>query len=362
MEDIKVSARPGTGPVSPRHAFDTDALGVWLARHLGGEVAPLRLSQFTGGQSNPTFLLETAGGEYVLRKKPPGDLLSSAHGIDREFRVMTALADSGVPVPRLRGYCEDPDVIGTPFYLMDYQPGRIFTDPLLPTMTSKERASAYGAMNETLVRLHTFDWRGAGLGDYGKPERFVERQLARWSRQYAESRTDDVPAMVRLRDWLEAHIPNDERAAITHGDYRLGNLIFAADGPRIAAVLDWELSTIGHPLSDLAFNCMTYHLPAGHPISPGFVGADLAVLGIPSEAAYLDAYARRCGIDPRPYWRFYMAFSLFRTAAIQQGVYARARKGSAASRTAELFGESYQIVADAGLRLTEQVHGSANYG
>lgn len=359
--DIATSARPGAGPVLPRHAFDMGALGGWLTRTLGREAAPLHVWQFTGGQSNPTFLLETAGGEYVLRKKPPGDLIASAHAIDREFRVMTALADSGVPVPRLRGYCEDPDVIGTPFYLMDYQPGRIFTDPLLPTMTAKERACAYDAMNEALARLHALDWREAGLGDYGKPERFIERQLARWSRQYAESRTEDVPAMIRLRDWLEAHIPNDERAAITHGDYRIGNLIFAADEPRIAAVLDWELSTVGHPLSDLAFNCMTYHLPAGHPILAGFVGVDLAALGIPDEAAYLDAYARRSGIDPRPYWRFYMAFSLFRTAAIQQGVYARARRGNAASKTAGLFGESYRLVADAGLRLTEQAHGSAHH-
>jgi aminoglycoside phosphotransferase (APT) family kinase protein len=352
--DTKTSARPGAGPISRRHAFDTVALGTWLAKHLGGEVAPLCVWQFTGGQSNPTFLLETSDGdEYVLRKQPPGDLLSSAHAIDREFRVMTALAGSNVPVPRLRGYCEDPDVIGTPFYLMDYQPGRIFTDPLLPTLTPIERTSAYDAMNEALARLHAFDWREAGLGDYGKSERFIERQLARWSKQYAASRTDDVPAMDRLRDWLEANIPDDEQAAVVHGDYRLGNLIFSADAPRIVAVLDWELSTIGHPLSDLAFNCMTYYLPAGHPISTGFVGVDLAALGIPDEATFLDAYARRSGYDPRPHWRFYMAFSLFRTAAIQQGVYARARKGNAASTTAALFGESYRLVADAGLRLAK---------
>ena len=351
--DIKTSARLGAGPVSRRHAFDTAALGAWLTKHLGGEVLPFSVWQFSGGQSNPTFLLETPSGEYVLRKKPPGDLLSSAHAIDRESKVMTALADSGVPVPRLRNYCEDPSVIGTPFYLMDYQPGRIFTDPLMPALTPMERATAYDAMNEVLARLHTFDWRGASLDDYGKPERFIARQLTRWSKQYAQSRTDDVPAMARLRDWLEAHIPDDEKAAIIHGDYRLGNLIFAADGPRIAAVLDWELSTIGHPLSDLAFNCMTYHLPAGHPISAGFVGVDLATLGIPDETAYLDAYARRSGIDPHRHWRFYMAFSLFRTAAIQQGVYARALKGNAASSTAEVFGESFRLVADAGLRLTE---------
>ena len=345
-------ARPGTRPVAARHAFDTAALERWLAGELAGFSGPLEVAQFAGGQSNPTFLVSTPAAEYVPRKKPPGELLATAHAIDREYRVLQALAASGVPVPTLRGWCEDAGVIGTPFYLMDYQAGRIFTDPLLPTFTPAERGAAYRDMGTTLARLHALDWRALGLADYGRPERFIERQLARWSRQYEASRSDDVPAMERLGAWLAEHMPADDHAAITHGDYRIGNLIYAEDAPRIVAVLDWELSTIGHPLADLAYNCMTYHLPAGHPISAGFVGVDLATQGIPSEDEYLATYAAASGIDPRPHWRFYMVFSLYRTAAIQQGVYARALKGNAASSTAEQFGESYRMVAAVAERLS----------
>lgn len=350
--NMTTSPRPGTRPVASRHVFATAALSTWLARHLDGFTDPFEVLQFAGGQSNPTFLLTTPVGEYVLRKQPPGELLLSAHAIDREYRVMRALAGSGVPVPVTRGYCHDATIIGTPFYLMDYQPGRIFSDPRLPTLAPTERAAAYDTMNAVLAQLHAFDWRGAGLADYGKPERFIERQLARWSKQYAASRTDDVPAMERLRDWLTTHMPDDELASIAHGDFRIGNLIYALDQPTVAAVLDWELSTIGHPFSDLAFNCMTYHLPAGHPVSAGFLGADLKTLGIPDEDSYVASYAERSGLDPRRHWNFYMAFSLFRTAAIQQGVYARALKGNASSTTAHMFGESYRLVAEAGLRLT----------
>lgn len=343
--------RPGTRPVAPRHAFDTTALQPWLMAHLDGFAGPLHVLQFAGGQSNPTYLLSSPAGEWVLRKQPPGPLLPSAHAIDREYRVLRALAGSAVPVPAVRVYCDDPTVIGTPFYLMDYHAGRIWDDPLLPGQTPAQRAAAYAAMNEALAHLHGFDWRANALADFGKPERFVERQLARWSRQYAASRTDEVPAMERLGTWLAEHLPADEHAALTHGDYRLGNLIYDAQAPRVLAVLDWELSTIGHPFSDLAFNCMTYHLPAGHPVCAGFVGADLKALGIPDEDSYLADYARHSGLDPRPHWTFYMAFSLFRTAAIQQGVYARALKGNAASSTAHLFDESFRLVADAGWRL-----------
>lgn len=343
--------RQGTRAVPSRHRFDEEALSRWLAAHLSGFEAPLAVRQFEGGQSNPTFHLAAASGEYVLRKKPPGMLLPSAHAVDREYRVLLALAGSGVPVPVARTYCDDAAIIGTPFYLMDYQPGRIFTDPLLPGVPAPERTALYDAMNDTLARLHRFDWRRAGLADYGRPEQYVARQLDRWSKQYDAMRTDDVPELDALRQWLTAHIPDDEQAAIAHGDFRIGNLIFHATEPRVVATLDWELSTIGHPLSDLAFNCMTYHLPAGHPISAGFAGADIQALGIPSEPDYLAAYASRTGTDPRPSWGFYMAFSLFRTAAIQQGVYARALQGNASSTTARAFGESYRLVARAGHRL-----------
>jgi aminoglycoside phosphotransferase (APT) family kinase protein len=348
------AARPGTRAVSPRHRFDEAALDRWLEGHLEGYAGPLGISQFAQGQSNPTFHLATRHGEYVLRKKPPGELLASAHAIDREYRVIGALHGSAVPVPRTRVYCDDASVIGTAFYVMDYVAGRIFTDPLLPGMAPEARASLYDAMNRSLASLHAFDWRAAGLGDFGKPERFVERQVARWSRQYAASRTDDEPAMERLMGWLEANRPQDERAAITHGDFRIGNLVFQPQAAEVAAILDWELATIGHPFSDLAYNCISYHLPAGHPISAGFAGADLDALGIPGEAEYVATYAGRSGLDPGPDWRFYLVFSLFRVAAIQQGVYARALKGNASSDQAALFGESYRMVARAGLQLADR--------
>ena len=343
--------RPGTRPVAERHRFDQAALQAWMDEH--GFPGPIQVAQFAGGQSNPTFLITSDGAEYVLRKKPPGKLLPSAHAIDREYRILQALAASAVPVPTVRAYCADESVVGTPFYLMDYCAGRIFSDPLLPGLEARERADLYAAMSDTLAALHRVDWRAAGLADFGRPEKFAARQLARWSKQYDASRTDEVPAMEELRTWLEANIPDDERAAIAHGDFRIGNLIFHPSKARVIAVLDWELSTIGHPFSDLAYNGMTYHLPAGHPIAAGFVGADIAALGIPSEQAYLDAYSRRSGLDPRPHWRFFMAFSLYRIAAIQQGVYARALAGNASSTTAHLFGESYRLVAEAGRRLTD---------
>lgn len=345
--------RPGTRAVSSRHRFDESALADWLTAHLPGFKGPLAVRQFEGGQSNPTFHLAARSGECVLRKKPPGLLLPSAHAVDREYRVLRALAGSEVPAPVAWTYAEDEAIIGTPFYVMAYQPGRIFTDPLLPGVSPSERAELYDAMNDALARLHRFDWHGCGLSDYGRPEQYVARQLRRWSKQYDATRTDDVPEMDALRLWLGAHIPDDEQSAIAHGDFRIGNLIFHATEPRVMAILDWELSTIGHPMSDLAFNCMTYHLPAGHPISAGFVGADIQALGIPSEESYLGAYAGRTGRDPRPNWDFYMAFSLFRTAAIQQGVYARALQGNASSPTAQAFGESYRLVARAGHRLIE---------
>lgn len=346
-----IGERPGTGPVADRHRFDEAALAAWLR---GADIdfdGALSVRQFAGGQSNPTFLLTTGSGEYVLRKQPPGKLLPSAHAVDREYRILHALAGSGVPVPRARAFCADASVIGTPFYLMDYQPGRIFSDPLLPGVSPTERRAMYDSMNEALARLHCVDWRALGLGDYGRPEQFVARQLARWTRQYDATRTGEVPAMRELRGWLEAQPPPDDVAAIVHGDFRIGNLIFDERRPAVVAVLDWELSTTGHPFSDLAFNCMTYHLPAGHPVAAGFTGADIAALGIPTEADYVAAYAARTGRDPSAHWRYFMAFSLYRTAAIQQGVYARSCQGNAASATAQLFGASYRMVAEAGCAL-----------
>ena len=339
---------PGTKPVPPRHQFNEATLATWLARNLAGFEGSLSIRQFEGGQSNPTFLLQAPSGLWVLRKKPPGKLIASAHAIDREYRVLMALADSDVPTPRPRIYCEDETVIGTQFYLMDFVPGRIFTDPLLPGFASAERAAIYDAMNDTLARLHCIDWRAAGLGDYGRPENYFSRQIARWQKQYEQTRTEAVPAMESLMAWLLSHVPDDQTAAIAHGDFRIGNLIFDSGAPRVIAVLDWELSTIGHPLGDLAYNCMTYHLPMEDEVSGGFVGADIKALGIPAEADYIAAYGRRTGFELAPLWRFGMAFSLFRTAAIQQGIYARSLQGNASSSTAHLFGASFKRVAEAG--------------
>jgi aminoglycoside phosphotransferase (APT) family kinase protein len=341
-------ARPDTRPVSERHRFDEVALGRWMSRHVRGFEAPAAIRQFAGGQSNPTFLLEAASGDYVLRKRPPGTLLATAHQVDREYRILDALADSGVPVPRVHAYCADPGVIGTEFYVMAYQPGRIFTDPRLPGVTATDRAAIYDSMNATLARLHCIDWRALGLADFGRPEGYVARQLALWSRQYAATRAEDTPALDALRDWLQAQPVPEDVAAIVHGDFRIGNLIVHEHEPRVVAVLDWELATLGNPLADLAYNCMTYHLPAGHAVAAGFIGADVAALGVPTLEEYVAAYARHAGLDELPDLRYLMAFSLFRVAAIQLGVYARARQGNAASPMAVLFGDSYRMVAEAG--------------
>jgi len=337
--------RPGARVVSAKHRFDEVALASYLEKALPGFSMPMQVLQFEGGQSNPTFLLTTPAGEYVLRKKPPGKLLSSAHAIDREYRVLSSLQGAGVPVPCTHLYCEDVSIIGTAFYVMEYVPGRIFTDPALPGLSPEERRAAHDSMNAALAQLHQVDWRAAGLGGFGRPECYAQRQIERWSRQYQATKTESVVAMDRVQEWLLANVPPDGPAAIAHGDYRIGNLLYDPDASRVAAILDWELATIGHPFADLAFNCMSYYFPPGDPVAPGLTGLDLAALGIPSEEEYLEAYARRTGNDPRPHWRFFMAFSLYRTAAIQQGVYARALTGNASSHLAERFGTLYQMTA-----------------
>ena len=327
------------------HRFDEARLAAYLAGRLPGVSAPMTLRQFEGGQSNPTFLIESATGRYVLRKKPPGALLPSAHLVEREYRVMRALKDSDVPVPAMHLLCEDDSLIGTSFYVMDHIEGRVFRDPSLRGIPPADRAAIYDAMNDTLARLHAVDWRAAGLADFGKPENYVGRQTDRWTRQYRASQTQEIAAMDRLIDWLPAHMPADEEVSIAHGDFRLENLIFHPAEPRILAVLDWELSTLGHPLSDLAYNCMTYHFPAEGLSFPGLGGLDLATLGIPAESDYVDAYCRRTGRDGIPEWQFFLAFSLFRMAAILQGVYARSLQGNAASEKAAKMGKMPALLA-----------------
>jgi aminoglycoside phosphotransferase (APT) family kinase protein len=341
------------GPVAERHRFDEAALEHHLSRGLDGFDAPLSVRQFEGGQSNPTFLLSSPSGDLVLRKQPPGRLLPSAHAVDREFRILRALADTGVPVPRALLYCADASIVGTPFYVMEFLAGRVYRDSLLPDMQPAERAAIYAAMIETLARLHDVDWKSVGLGDYGRTENYIQRQLARWSKQYEASKTGDDPCMEKVTAWLTAHAPASETVTIVHGDYRLQNMVLHPREPRILGVLDWELSTLGNPIGDLAYHCMSHHLPASDGPAGGFLGRDLAALGIPSEAETVAAYCRRRGLETIAEWRFFLVFSLFRTAAIMQGVYARSLQGNASSAEAHRYGELFGIASAAAWSLAE---------
>ena len=322
-----------TVPVMERHRFDEASLDRYLRANLEGYRGGLEVRQFDSGHSNPTFFLtaEMTGGtrgEFVLRKKPPGKLVASAHQVDREFRVISALAGTDVPVARARLLCADDAVIGQMFYVMDYVDGRILIDPSMPDQTPAERAAIFDSMNDVLAKLHKVDFRKVGLGDYGRSGNYIARQVARWSRQYAELKTEDIPAMDRLSAWLPEHIPPEDPTTIVHGDYRLGNLIVHPTEPRIVAVLDWELSTLGHPLADLAYNCIGYHLPDP---PHGFATVDFAKLGLPTESDYVAAYCRRVGRARIEHWNTYVAFSLYRLAAIAQGVYRRGLAGNSSN-------------------------------
>jgi aminoglycoside phosphotransferase (APT) family kinase protein len=336
-------------PVLANHRFDEGALASYLAAHLEGFAGPMAVRQFQGGQSNPTFHLATPHGEYVLRKKPPGKLLPSAHAVEREFRVQGALAGSAVPVARMRLLCEDAAVIGTAFYVMDYIEGRVFADRLLPGVAPEERAALYDAMNATLAALHGVDWRAAGLEGFGRPDGYIARQIARWTQQYVASDVGAVPAMDRLAAWLREHAPPAEETAIAHGDFRLGNLIFHPSEPRVLAVLDWELSTVGHPLADLAYNCLIWHLP---PELTGVQG--VAPPGLPAEADYVAAYCRRTERAAIPDLPFFIAFSMFRWAAIAAGVQRRALDGNAADARGMEAGAKYRGLAERGWEIARQ--------
>lgn len=343
------------GDVLPAHRFDEAALAAYLRDRLEGAADGLTVRQFQGGQSNPTFLLTVGGGHrYVLRKKPPGTLLPKAHQVEREYRIMDALRDTPVPVPRMRLLCEDPAIIGTAFYVMDYVDGRIIADPAAPGLTPEERRQSREAMIDTLAALHAVDWRALGLENFGRPANYVARQVDRWSRQYAASRTGtESPAMDRLMAWLPRHIPPHDETAIAHGDFRPGNLMLHPQRPEVVAVLDWELSTLGHPLADLAYFCLPYHLPAGIYGVRGLQGLDLEALGIPSEEDILATYCARTGRPSIPHWSFFLAFSLFRLAAILQGVAARAAQGNASSADAAEVGGRAGLLADVGRAIAE---------
>lgn len=315
--------------VRPQHRFDEAALAAHLARALPQVFAgTLTVRQFEGGQSNPTYLLEADGRRYVLRKKPPGKLLPMAHMVEREYRVMKALEGSGVPVPKMLLLEEDESIVGTPFFVMEYVRGRVFPDPSFPDVGRDERRALFSEMARVMAALHAVDYRARGLEDFGKPGNYFTRQIGRWTKQYEASRTEPLAAMEQLIEWLPRHIPDDDTTTIAHGDYRPHNLLFHPTEPKVVAVLDWELATLGHPLADVAYNCIPYH--AG-PLS------ELArdpLSGVPAEEEYVDEYCRYTGRGRIKGWSFYVAFSLFRLASISQGVYKRGLDGNAASSRA----------------------------
>ena len=328
-------ANLGTTPVREGFAFDEVALAAWMQAHVDDFTEPLEVRQFKGGQSNPTYQLITPGKTYVLRRKPPGNLLKGAHAVEREAKVLIGLEQADFPVARVYGLCTDDAVIGSWFYVMDMVEGRIFWDATVPGVSQIERAAIFDAMNATMAQLHQVDYVAVGLGDYGRPGNYFERQIGRWTKQYL----DDVdagrdPNMDRLIEWLPANIPADDDAtAITHGDFRIDNMIFHPTEPRVLAVLDWELSTLGHPGADFAYNAMMYRMPPA--IVAGLAGADIAALGIPTEAEYLAAYCARTGRAGMPGYDFYVAFNFFRLAAIFHGIKGRVIRGTAASAQAK---------------------------
>ena len=335
-----------TRPVAPQHAIDVPRLADWLGRTVGPLGGPLEVSQFKGGQSNPTYLLTAGTQSFVLRRKPPGKLLPSAHAVDREYRVMKALADTDVPVAHMYALCEDESVIGTMFYVMEYVDGRVLWDPRLKDMTPAERARYHDEINRVISALHCVDPVAVGLGDFGKTGEYIARQVARWTKQYQASETEKIEAMDNLIAWLPANVPASDETRIVHGDYRIDNVIFDPVEPRIRAVIDWELCTLGHPLADFGYHCMAWRIPPG--VFRGLGGLDLASLGIPTEREYVAAYCRRTGrdgIDARD-WEYYMAYNMFRIAAIVQGVMARAVQGNASSAEAMQTGRAARPLAE----------------
>ena len=345
----------GTRPVAPQHAFDTAKLAAFMRQNVDDFQGELEIEQFKGGQSNPTFLLAAGGRRYVMRRKPPGTLLPSAHAVDREYRVISALAGSDVPVAKAYALCEDASIIGTAFYIMDYVQGRILWNSALPEHSPAERAALFDEMNRVIAALHRVDYQAIGLESYGKPGNFIERQVARWTRQYRASETERIEAVESLIAWLPQHIPAGDETRIVHGDYRIDNVIFHPTEPRILAVLDWELSTLGHPLADFAYHCMTWRMPPGP--SRGMAGLDLPALGIPTEEAYLAAYCRRTGRDgiSQGDWEYYMVFNMFRLTGILQGIMARALQGNASSPEALAAGKRARPLAELAWQLVERI-------
>ncbi len=324
MSEQTPEIQAGLVPIRQAHRFDEQALDRYLRQHLEGYLGSPEIKQFEGGQSNPTFLLRSGDRRFVLRKKPPGTLLPTAHQIEREYRIYRALEGTGVPVPRAYLLCEDAQVIGTAFYVMDYVEGRNFRDSALRDLSPADRRAAYDDMNRVLVALHGVDYKAKGLADYGKPGNYFERQISRWTKQYLAAKTHEIEPMDRLLEWLPRNVPADDTTTIVHGDYQLYNLLFHPKEPRVVALLDWELSTLGHPMADLAYNCMKYHTLEAFSFGEG----------VPTEDEYIAMYCKRTGRERIPDWNFYVAFGFFRLASIIQGVYKRGLQGNASSSAA----------------------------
>ncbi len=334
-----------TTPVRPEHRFDEGRLAEWMAANVAGYAGPLSVRQFRGGQSNPTYKLLTPGAAYVLRRKPPGVLLRGAHAVEREARVLQALGGAGFPVARVFGLCTDDAVIGTWFYVMAMVEGRVFWDATFPEVGLSDRPLYFDAMNETLARLHRIDYAAVGLDGFGRAENYMRRQIDRWSKQYLEDAdAGRDPNMDRLLEWLPSRVPADDETSVVHGDFRCDNMIFHPTEPRVLAVLDWELSTLGHPLADFTYHAMMYRMPPS--IVAGLAGADLAALNIPDEAAYVAAYCRRTGRESIPGYDFYVAFNFFRMAAIFHRIKGRAIRGTAASASAHERAKAFPELAE----------------
>ena len=341
---MSVAANPGAKLIAPAHPFDTSALAAYLRANVDPGIGDLVVEEYQGGQSNPTYRVSAGDRRYVLRRKPPGKLLPSAHAVDREYRVMSALARTDVPVAKTYALCADDAVIGTTFYVMEYIEGRILWDPTLPGMTPSERAAHYDELNRVIAALHRVDFAAVGLSDFGRIGHYIERQIARWSKQYQAGSAEPIPSMDRLIEWLPRHLPPGDETSIVHGDFRLDNVIFHPTEPRVLAVLDWELSTLGHPLSDFAYQVMAWRLAPQQ--FRGLKGCDFAALGVPTEDEYVAAYCRRTHRDGVASWEFYLIFNMFRIAAILHGVLSRALQGNAASANAMEQGGRARLIAD----------------
>lgn len=326
--------------------FDTEKLSSYLEANIDGFKGPLTAEKFPGGQSNPTFKITAASGQYVLRRKPPGELLKSAHAVDREFQVMSALTNTDVPVAKAYHLCDDDSIIGSMFYLMEFIDGRVLWDPALPGMSNQDRTEIYDEMNRVLAALHSVDVDAAGLSDYGRPGNYYERQVSRWTKQYRASEIDPIGEMDQLIDWLADNTPEDDgQVVLAHGDFRLDNMMFHPTENRVLALVDWELSTLGHPYADLAYQCMQLRISNDSAALAGLGGVDRQAQGIPSEEEYVAKYCQRMGIDNIPNWDFYMIFSMFRFAAILQGVKKRSVDGNASSEKADIYGSMVPTIA-----------------